>query len=225
VIAEFNVSLAGLDTIAHFFGVNENVRREVARFIRMLDAISITRDCALEFPAQPSARGKAPVTMESGSTHWEAGVRSRLSWVDPDTKDDDDRAHNVADITRRRLTRVKANYARPGEFIDLILRNGGFVPEAVDPETAKTRQRGPAHDAACDQRFLERLAQVREQGRYVHDFANVPGRYAPKVFAVMDGRSGFSEAAFTRSMSRLFDAGRIKIAEHNRQKQLVEAQP
>jgi RecA-family ATPase len=210
-VLQHSVGLIGLDTLAHMFGGEEVKRREVARFIRQLDAISLVRDCAFLFTAQPSLRGRQSGTMESGSTHWDAGVRSRLGWADPDQSEDEDAATAGATLIRRRLTRHKSNYAPTGETMDLIFGQGGFTPDAVDPDAAKLRQRGPGRDDACDARFLTLLAKVRNSGGYVHKTATAPDHYAPAVFANLPSGKGFSKSEYFRAMNRLIDAERIRL--------------
>ena len=212
IIMSHSIGCVGLDTLAHVYGGEEVRRREVARFMRMLDAISIGRDCAILFTAQPSVRGRTSGTMESGSTHWDAGVRSRLSWHDP-TKEADAETITIADPTliRRVLTRQKSNYAPSGETMELVFRDGGFIPAAIDADAAKERQRGPGRDAACDERFLALLAKVRASGDYVHKAFTNPSHYAPDVFAAMPSGRTFSKTEYHRAMLRLSDAGRIRL--------------
>jgi RecA-family ATPase len=206
MIVRHRLGGVGLDTIAHFFGGEEVRRRDVARFTRALDGISLGRDCPFIFTAHPSLSGRNSGTMESGSTQWEGGVRSRLKWeeIEPDENAPTDKT------IRRRLTRAKSNYAETGVSIDLVLRNGGFIPEAVDPETAKLRQAGPGRNAACEDKFLELLGKVRVPD-YVHKSANSPGRYAPAVFAKRSDGKQFSRPEYERAMTRLEVAGRLQL--------------
>jgi RecA-family ATPase len=211
-IMRLGAGIATLDTLPHFFGGNEIVRRDVTRFVSRLDAISIARGCSVLFTAHPSVRGKTAGTYDSGSTAWEGGVRSRLSLHDPGLEDDDDDkvATRVA-TDRRILTRQKANYARSGEILELVCRKGVFTTAALDPERAATRQRGPGRDAACEVKFLDLLAKIEAQGGYVHDAANNPSHYAPKVFAKRPDGKVFSASEYSRAMQHLFVAKRIRL--------------
>ena len=109
-IMETGAHLATLDTLPHFYGGNEIVRRDVTRFITQLDAISIARGCGIVFTAHPSQRGKQTGSLDSGSTGWEGGVRARLTLHDPgpEARDEDEVAPQI-DSYRRILTRAKAN--------------------------------------------------------------------------------------------------------------------
>jgi RecA-family ATPase len=200
-ILKYQISVAGLDTVAHMFGGEEVKRREVAPFIRFLDAISITRDCAIVFTAHPSVRGRQSGTMDSGSTHWEGGVRSRLTFHDPSTVPN--AAPADPDLILRVLTRVKANYAPAGEKMELVWRDRlAFSPAVVDPTTAQLRQPGPGRDAAVGQRFVELLKTTADEGRPV-SATDRASNYAPKVFADHPNGMLFSKAEYARAMARL----------------------
>jgi RecA-family ATPase len=214
-ILEIGAHLCTLDTLPHFFGGNEIVRREVSRFIRKLDGISIVRQCAFVASAHPSARGRQSGSMESGSTGWEGGFRARLGLHDPglDGDDEDKQAPRIAS-DRRILTRIKSNYAKQGETVDLVIREGTFFVTAVGPEAANRPPRsGPGRNDACDAKFLELLAAVKEQGSYVSESVN-SGRYAPKVFAARPDGKDYSLPEYKRAMGRLFVAKRIRMGLH-----------
>jgi RecA-family ATPase len=210
-IVELNAGFAVLDTAPHFFGGNEVTRREVTKFVRKLDAISITRVCGILFSAHPSIRGKNSKTFDSGSTAWEAGVRSRLSLHDPGERYDDEGTGPPLATDTRILTRWKSNYARSGETLELVCRDGFFKPAAVDAEKAANHQRGPARDAACDATFLRLIRDVDRSGRYVNNAETSPSRYAPRVFNGMAEGKEYSIPEFKRSMARLFDEERIRM--------------
>ena len=207
-IVEIGAHLVTLDTLPHFFGGNEIVRREVSRFIRKLDGISIARECGFLFSAHPSARGRQTGSMESGSTGWEGGMRSRVGLNDPGPEGDGDEQAPQIGSDRRILTRLKCNYARPGETIALVIREGTFFMTTVGPEAAANPPKsGPLRNQACEVKFLELLAAVAEQGSHVNESVH-SGRYAPKEFAQHPGRGDFRETEFARAMRRLFEAKR-----------------
>jgi RecA-family ATPase len=218
-IADTGAKLVVLDTAPHFFGGNEVARREVAAFIRKLDSISITRDCAIVFTAHPSAKGRSSGRMDSGSTHWEGGVRARIALTRPEAEDAEDNKP-PADNHDRVLTLWKSNYSAPGKAIDLVWDKGIFTTAALDPE--KARARGPGRNAACDDKFLELLRAVDAQGGYVNDSPNQPARYAPAVFAARADGKTFSRPEYKRSMDRLLGHSRLRYERTNRYTKLVE---
>jgi RecA-family ATPase len=227
-IAEHGAKLAVLDTAPDFFGGEEISRRQVSRFFRLLDGIGMKHHCGLVYSAHPSVRGRASGTFASGTTGWEAKTCARLVIRDPiEDEDDENGTSRVArkPSDRRILTRAKSNYAAQGIEIELVYRDGGFLPAGIDRTT--TPMRGQMRNLAADTKFLELLRKINSQGRYVHDASNTPDRYAPNVFYTDPDRAGFSKLEFTRAMARLFDAGRIKLEHagnaHRGHAQIIEA--
>jgi RecA-family ATPase len=208
-VSQCGANLAVLDTAPDFFGGEEINRRQVSRFVRMLDGIGMQNHCAIVFSAHPSQRGRASGRYDSGSTGWEGKVRGRLVLRDP-IDDQDDEDYGPRRIVRppsdkRILTRAKSNYAIPGEEIELVVRDGGFAPTALE-----ATKRGPRRDLAANAKFLELLRKFAKQGRWVHDAASSPERYAPAAFAADLDHADFTKPEFKRAMTRLFDANRIK---------------
>jgi RecA-family ATPase len=215
-IVECGARIATLDTAADVFGGTEISRREVSQFVRLLDRVSMMRHCALLFTAHPSVRGAASGALDSGTTAWGGKVRARLTLHDPGEEDENAdeaeerrRKHQPpASTDRRVLTLQKANYARQGQTIELICRDGVFTTDALDPERAQSR--GPGRNAAAEARFLELRDKVEVEGGYVNDAQN-GGNYAPKVFATRPDRGDVSKPEFYRAMQRLRVAGRIRL--------------
>ena len=211
---------AALDVGPDFFGGNENDRSQVHAYIRLLDSCAQEANCALMFSAHPSRRGVAERALDSGSTGWEGKVRARLVLHDPagdeqDGEDERSRAIRMVNTIRnpsneRILTRAKCNYAKPGEQIPLLLKDGVFVPKNIDPGAAP--QRGPMRDAACETKFLELMAKVKAAGDYVNKAVSSKGHYAPKVFARHPDRGDFTQSEFENALNRMFGT-RIRLDE------------
>lgn len=212
----FQPKLLVLDTAPDFFGGSENDRRMVAQFIRMLDSLGQEFDCAIIFAAQPSVRGRFDRTLESGSTGWENKVRARLTIHDPAMdpanagEDEDGRKTRPQPSDQRILTRVKCNYASQGEEMTLVFRNGGFLPEDINPDTAPLK--GPARDIAARSKFLELLDAVSGPDRWVHMTPTSKDRYAPAVFVSHpDNKDKFTEKEFAKAMRWLRDKKQIRM--------------
>jgi RecA-family ATPase len=223
IIEQTGAALACLDTAPHFFGGSEIDRRQVSRFLRKLDAISIVRGCGIVITAHPSARGaKAGGRMDSGSTGWEGGVRARIALTKSNSPDGEDEAAGrpPEDTNERTLTLWKSNYAPPGKTLELVWNKGVFTTAALDPE--KAQQRGPGRNVACEEKFLELLRAVYSQGGYVHDSANVPARYAPLVFATSPNGKGFGKPEYKRAMDRLLGKNRLRYETKRSGMRLVE---
>ena len=134
----------------------------------------------------------------SGSTAWNASVRSRLYFkraiVGKDEKPDPD---------LRVLEVVKANYGPVGETIMLRWDNGLFLPWPAKARWKSSRAEGgqPVPDAA---------GPLTKQGRPVSDKAKAnayaPGTFAREPEAKADNVTKQELAA---ALDRLFRAGRI----------------
>jgi hypothetical protein len=216
-IIQTGAQLMTLDTLPHFYGGNEIVRRDVTRFISRLEGIGIARGCGIVFTAHPSQRGRQSGALDSGSTGWEGGFRARVTLHDPEedaNANADDRRTPRIPSDRRIVTLMKANYAAPGATIDTVLRDGAFFVTAVGPEAANRPPRsGPGRNDACDRKFLELLAAVTAQNSYVSDSVH-SGHYAPKLFASRPDGNDFSAPEYSRAMQRLFAAKRLRMGTH-----------
>jgi RecA-family ATPase len=220
-IAEYKAELAVLDTIPDFFGGNEVTRREVSRFIRKLDGVSMTRECAILYTAHPSVRGEKSGMHDSGSTGWGGKTRSRIGMEDPGPPDqeDEDKSQGLKPkvripTDRRTLIRLQCNYAIPGVTLDLICHEGFFsLAPSADEQAEQAPERGPERDAAVSKRFIELLAIIEREGRTVNDSVTA-GNYAPRVFAEHPYGKLFSKAEYNRAMGRLFANNVIKVVGH-----------
>lgn len=112
-----------LDNIAQLYAGNENDRSMVTYFVNAL--VGELRGRAVVFLGHPS---KGLGSEFSGSTAWEAAVRSRLYFAN---KMPGDRSEGESDS--RILARRKANYATK-DSRRFTYQNGVFVPEAAATE-------------------------------------------------------------------------------------------
>lgn len=221
-LAAVKPGLLVLDTLPDFFGGNEINRRETSNFIRMLDSISMMQHCAILAAAHPSVSGRRSGRFDSGNTGIEGKMRARLSLHDPgddegiDEETPEERAHRVAlhPTDKRILTRQNSNYAKPGETIELVIRDGAFFPSALDPAAAA--QSGPMRTLAIRSKFLECLRAIKKEGRYVHDAPTAPSRYAPAVFKShpLNYQTRFSRKDFESAMRDLLGGEPQRIALH-----------
>jgi RecA-family ATPase len=230
-LTEYKPGLAVLDTLPDFFGGEEINRRQTSTFIRMLDALSMTHKCGMLCAAHPSMRGRSSGRFDSGNTGIEGKMRARLSLHDPgkDTPDEEtpeERAHRIAldPSDKRILTRQNSNYAKPGETIELIIKEGAFYPAALDPSQ---NQRGPMRDLTVNAKLLEILAAIKHEGRYVNDSRTVPDRYLPQVFSKhrLNRTTNFSKRDFEAAKERMMGE-RIQLVEgglrNNRHMEFME---
>jgi len=203
---KFGARLVVLDNIAQLFGGDENSRTEVTQFVNALGKLAQDIHGAVLLLGHP---GKGSGSEYSGSTAWDAAVRTRwlLERVKPSGDEQD--ATELADM--RVLRKPKANYGSTGDEIVLRWDHGTFRLEgpatyrdAVDRIEARQRER---EDEAA---FLDCLDALNQQGRPVsHSPQAGKRKYAPHAMAALPQAKGIGARRLERAMERLFDAGTI----------------
>jgi RecA-family ATPase len=197
-----------LDNSADLFGGNENDRTQVRQFIGVLRGLAIAADAGVLLTSHPSLTGMNSGTGLSGSTAWNASVRSRLYMKRATTEKDEEPDPNL-----RVIEVMKSNYGPVGETITVRWRDGVFVPVA----TMGTLDRVAAEKAA-DDLFLKLLERFRDQGRNVSD-KKTANNYAPTMLSTdPDGKGRRKDLA--DAMARLFAAGTIKMESYGRPSRL-----
>jgi RecA-family ATPase len=158
----------------------------------------MTTNAAVVVTSHPSLTGIATKTGLSGSTAWNASVRSRMYLRRPNNIEDQD------DTDLRTLEVMKANYGRVGETINCRWEKGMFVPVAGSSPIEKA-----ATEEATDNLFLKLLGRFNEQGRNASP--NPCQIYAPTLFAKEPGANGTKSMAFEDAMRRLLEKNQIHI--------------
>jgi RecA-family ATPase len=189
-----------LDNSADVYGGNENDRAQVRQFIGLLRSIAMASGAGVLLTSHPSLTGLSSGSGLSGSTAWNASVRSRLYFKRAIIDKDEEPDPNL-----RVLEVVKANYGPVGETIMLRWDNGLFLPVAGQSTLEKL-----AREQKVDNLFLMLLNRWTKQGRAVSDKAKAniyaPGTFASEPEAKADNVTKQEMAA---AMDRLFRAGRI----------------
>jgi hypothetical protein len=185
-------SLIVVDNVAQVFGGNENARPDVVQFVAMLQGLAMTSGAGVLLIGHTPKNGAE----FSGSTSWEAAVRSRLFL---------DRSDDEGDSTLI-LTRGKSNYAAPTERADgirlvwergvLVQVFGGSVP--LDPAAQRDDE---AHVLDCVRTALGRRQPLSHspQARTV---------YLPRFLRAND-MSDRPEGRLRAAMERLIDKGAL----------------
>lgn len=194
-------SLVVLDTLADLTAGEENNRAHARQFIGMLRHLAITHSAAVMLLAHPSLTGISSGSGLSGSTAWNASVRSRL-YLERISEDGYE-----PDPDARRLSTKKANYARTGDEILLTWKDGAFVADR--PVMGLDRL---AAGAQAERVFLKLLGMFEAQGRYVS--ASPSNTYAPKVFSEHPDAEGTTKRALKTAMESLFSNGKIVNDKH-----------
>jgi RecA-family ATPase len=200
-----------LDNAADIYGGNENDRAQVRQFVGILRGMAMAAGAGVLLTSHPSLTGINTGTGLSGSTAWNASVRSRLYFKRATTDKDEE-----PDPDLRVLEVMKANYGPIGETITVRWTNGLFLPVggASHIEKAAAKQ-------AAERLFLTLLARFTRQGRIVSDKPTSHG-YAPNLFAAdPEARSAhIGKSALADAMQRLFAADEIHVESYGRPSRL-----
>ncbi len=188
-------ALVVFDTLADFFGGNENDRAQARQFVGILRGLAIRHKCAVLLLSHPSVAGMASGVGTSGSTGWNNSVRSRL-YLSRVVGENGYEPNPDARI----LTTKKSNYGRAGGEIHLHWHDGQFA--------ACNLPKGEEHNAKAESVFLKLLEEVIAQGRRVN--ASGGQTYAPRVFADHPQCEGITKRGFRSAMEKLFAAGKIR---------------
>jgi RecA-family ATPase len=194
--------LVVLDNSADIFGGNENDRAQVRQFIGILRGMAISASTGVLLTSHPSLTGISSGTGLSGSTAWNASVRSRLFFKRATTDKDEE-----PDPDLRVLEVMKANYGRPGETITLKWQNGLFLPVGGRSNLEKL-----AAEQAAKHLFLSLLNRFTIQNRTLSEKPSA-NNYAPANFAKeKEAReASIRKAAFETAMRDLFATDQIRV--------------
>jgi RecA-family ATPase len=189
-----------LDNSADVFAGSENDRTQVRQFVTLLRGMAIAANAGVLLTSHPSLTGISSGSGLSGSTAWNASVRSRLYLKRAVTEKDEE-----PDPDLRVLEVMKANYGPVGETVAVKWKDGLFLPVTGTSSLEKL-----ASEQRADQIFLILLDRFADQGRNTCDKPNAP-TYAPTVFAKESEAKELNirKADFEAAMRRLFAAGKI----------------
>ncbi len=196
-----------IDNSADVFGGNENDRAQVRQFITVLRGLAMAAGAGVLLTSHPSLTGMNSGTGLSGSTAWNASVRSRMYFKRVTMEKDEE-----PDPDLRLLEVMKANYGPVGETVMVRWQNGLFLPVTGTGSLEKV-----AAEQAAEDVFLKLLDAFQQQGRNVSDKKNAP-TYAPTMFATDPLTKGMHGArkALSAAMTRLFAAGKIRVEAYGR---------
>jgi RecA-family ATPase len=195
--AELRPVLIILDPIAQLYGGCENDRFQVSHFVNLVGGLAREFNCAVLLLGHPA---KAEGSEYSGSTAWNASVRSRLLLQRKEGETDE-----------LLLSRVKSNYAKPGNMA-LRWANGVLRPTAEQFMSYGEKLDEQMRMGAAKQAFLNALDQLTEQGRNVSDSTRA-SNYAPKVMIEAGFVDDFTKAELAAAMNGLFAEFAIKANE------------
>lgn len=183
------------DTIADFFGGNENNRSQVRQFVQnTFGRLARDHACAVVVCGHPSASGISNGSGTGGSTAWNNTVRSRMYLTKPEGED--------ASPDARVLSRKKANYAARDADVPLLWDAGAFRPVLATSDLPDWPTIGRMLDMVTtgwlDGNPYSMAVQTRETGRYFP--------------AVCSKRFGVPQPVAQRLMAEWLNAGHVEVA-------------
>lgn len=196
------VQLVVLDPLSLLYAGNENIRGEASQFVGLLTRFALAIDGAVLLLAHPSISGRTSGTGESGSTGWNAAVRSRLTFERLKSEDGGD-----LDPDLRVLSRRKANYAAAGVDLTVRWKAGAFE---VERGAMVDGQQSPDRRALAEDAFLAGLAELTAKELDTNIYKGQTN-YAPRALRTKTTvAEAFTENELEDAMNRLIKAGRIK---------------
>jgi RecA-family ATPase len=191
-----------LDNAADIYGGSENDRAQVRQFIGHLRGMAIAAGAGVLLTSHPSLTGINTGTGLSGSTAWNASVRSRLYFKRAVTDKDEE-----PDPDLRVLEVMKSNYGPIGETINLRWSKGLFVPVRGTSDLEKA-----AAEQEANQLFLTLLDQANRERNNVSS-KRTARNYAPMLFAKekQARQRKIRKSDFEAAMRRLLEGGKIKV--------------
>jgi RecA-family ATPase len=202
---DFGANLLALDNASHLFPGNENVRREVAVFLGLLEQLSQAMDGSallLGHPNKQHAQGNKQGNEFSGSTGWSAHVRNRL-FLDWSSQAPDG---TPIDEDGRILRKSKANYGKKGEEIAFRWYEWAFRSLEDIPANEVAAASAKALENYENDLFLACLAKATEEKRST-SVSPAAANYAPRVFAKMPTAKKLPVEALERALQRLLHNG------------------
>ena len=187
-----------IDNASCVFAGNEVARIDVTGFCRALDGMALRLGASILLLHHPA---KAQGSEWSGSTAWEAAVRSRWLLDRPGKNGDDDGPERI-------LRLGKSNYGARGTEVRLSWHAGTFWPTDELPAGAVAGQKG-GRQAADDRTCLELLAGFAMRGQPL-SAARTAGNYAPRLMARLPDAGGVTVERLTDALERLLARGEIE---------------
>jgi hypothetical protein len=219
-VLKHNVELVVNDTLADIYVGDENVRAQVYQFGRqILGRLALDTGCAVMPLAHPSVRGLRDGSGESGSTGWKGIFKSHLYLTTPEPErgeNGEPAARTPEDDLLRVLTRVKSNYARRDETIELRWQDD-VLKLISAPPTAQGGIFGALARRQRNQVFRDMFEKLSSEGQTLSPNKRA-GNYAPKIFhqRPKEEREGFKVTDFALAMQELLKDGVLRAENYGR---------
>jgi RecA-family ATPase len=196
----FGADLIILDTAAHTFGGLELDRGQVTEFIaHCCGRLAMATGAAVLLCAHPPKDGK----QYSGSTAWDASVRSRLYL---------DRVGEDGDENRRVLSRAKANYAAGTGSIDLAWTGPDGILEMTRSNVAAAVM-DVNQLAEIDTVVGQCIGDLVARGCRPRESNKAGNQYAVVMLKTCHELAGYGTDTLEKALFRCTRAGGISICE------------
>ena len=193
---EFGAQLVILDSCHDFFGGNENDRVQVKGFVKLLKNLAMEIDGSVIFLSHPSVDGMRSGSGSSGSTAWNASVRSRLYLKASENEDHPE---------ERLLEMKKANYAERARPQRIAFVDGVFV--AVDEPSANG---GKVQAIEVENIILSVVRRLLGEGDRISPSQYAPNSLRSRVKKSQEGRH-LAEGEIDAAKARLVADGRLVV--------------
>ncbi len=186
-----------LDPIAQLYGGNENDRFQVSHFVNLVGGLAREFDCAVLLLGHPA---KAEGSEYSGSTAWNASVRSRLLLQRKEGEENE-----------LVLSRVKSNYAKP-DILALHWANGVLRPTSQKFMSPADKLDAEMRAGQAQQQFLNALDLLASRGISLSDAARA-SNYAPREIERHGLLGDFTKREMEQAMLGLLGRGLLAANE------------
>lgn len=195
-IGDYKADFVFVDSVARVFGGSENDRHQVTTFVSWLTAACEVTGAGLCLIGHP---GRSIGSEFSGSSAWEASVRSRLYLGTklPDQRGEQAESDDGSEDRTRFLSRRKANYSAL-DYRKLKYADGVLVPDSPSPK--------PMGPAASGQFAKETVLRAIQKLKDVKVYGNTSTRspeYLPRLAAQWKCLGDLSERQFAQAMREL----------------------
>ncbi|MGH6969028.1 MAG: AAA family ATPase [Stellaceae bacterium] len=123
-VRDFSARLVIIDTAAHVFAGNENIRAQVTQFVNALQRLATEINGAVVLNSHPSVSSLASGSGYSGSTAWRASVRAHIFLKRPKGFDDEAEPGDGPSPNERVLKTMKSNWG-PGSGLTRLAWDEG----------------------------------------------------------------------------------------------------
>lgn len=196
-----------LDTLSDVFQANENSRQQVRYFLSSLQKLASLKKGSIILNAHPSRTGQSDGSGSSGSTAWEAGVRSRLYLSRPFCQDAAGNFIEDLSTDARILKCMKANYTTTRQNMRLTWRNGAFMRTdmaCIPPKMTDI--------TVIDQKVLEAIEHFASKGTYLAYANGTKASVTAKVRKCVNCK-GLSYVDVDQSKERLIENNKVVLVE------------